>query len=153
MGWASGIRRAEVFEEAHARPQLARLHPERGQPAAHGGDEAEVAVHRPDHGGHLVHEDPEQSACRFRPRRARPVCLSMGSSAKSYARRTSGFQEQRPRLGHLLDGVPDAFAAESGRLDAAVGKVVDAQGRGVVDDHAADLERLERREDRARCRA
>ena len=39
-----------------------------------------------------------------------------------------------------LDRVADALAAEARVLHAAVGHVVDAEARHVVDDHAADLE-------------
>src|SRR3546814_5702241 len=45
-----------------------------------------------------------------------------------------------PLLGHFLDRVAHAFAAEARVLDAAVGHVVDAEAGDVADDHAADLE-------------
>src|SRR5215210_3235500 len=47
------------------------------------------------------------------------------------------------QLGHLLDRVAQALAAEAGLLDAAVRHVVDAERRHVVDDQAADLDAVE----------
>src|SRR5688572_262422 len=46
---------------------------------------------------------------------------------------------QQADLGHVLDRELDALATEAGILDAAVGHVVDAPARHVVDDDAADL--------------
>ena len=51
---------------------------------------------------------------------------------------------QQAQLGHLLDRVARAFAAEARVLHAAVRHVVDAVGRDVVDEDAAGLDGVER---------
>ena len=51
--------------------------------------------------------------------------------------------DEQLRLGHLLDRVARAFAADARVLHAAVRHVIDAPRRHVVDDDAADLEGVE----------
>src|SRR3546814_16066865 len=63
-----------------------------------------------------------------------------GRSRGARATRSWIADDQQPLLGHVLDRVAHAFAAEARVLDAAVGHVVDAEAEHVADDHAADLE-------------
>src|SRR4030042_3084748 len=49
---------------------------------------------------------------------------------------------QEPQLAHLFHGVADALAADARFLHPAVGHVVDAEGRDVVEDDAAAFETL-----------
>ena len=53
---------------------------------------------------------------------------------------------QQPRLGHVLDRPADPLAAKAGVLQPAVRHVVDAPGRDVIDDHAADLQLVVRQQ-------
>ena len=54
--------------------------------------------------------------------------------------RLSGLQNNESLFGHLADRPGGAFARVAGRLDAPVGHLVGAEGRRLVDDHAAELE-------------
>src|SRR3954451_8590265 len=53
-------------------------------------------------------------------------------------------EREQLQLGHLFNGVPEALAAGSGILDAAVGHVVDAERRHVVDHQPARVDPVER---------
>ena len=53
-------------------------------------------------------------------------------------------EEQHAQLGHVLDCVADALAADARVLDAAVGLRIDAHRGHVADDHAADVAVLPR---------
>ena len=52
-------------------------------------------------------------------------------------------------FGHFFDGGANAFAAEAGVFDAAVGHGVEAPGGGVADDDGADFEFAEGGQDAA----
>ena len=69
---------------------------------------------------------------------------SRASGRRRVARYPGWASDHDPDLGHVLDRVAQALAAEAGILDAAVGHVVDPVGRDVVDDDAAHLELGER---------
>ena len=55
-------------------------------------------------------------------------------------RKPAKLDDDEPLLGHLAHGVGGAFARVAGGLDAAVGHLVGAEGRRLVDDDAAELE-------------
>ena len=54
--------------------------------------------------------------------------------------------DEQSEFGHVFDRVPWSFASESGVLHAAVRHVIDAIRRHIVDQQAAHLESLERRQ-------
>ena len=56
----------------------------------------------------------------------------------------SALQGDEALLGQLVDGVGGAFAGVARVLDAAVGHLVGAEGRDLVDQDAAELERAAR---------
>src|SRR5918996_2920123 len=65
----------------------------------------------------------------------RPTTASSGSATVSEG---NAGEDHDPGLGHLLHRVPEPLAAVAGVLGSAVRHLVGAEGRHVVDDHAAD---------------
>ncbi len=58
------------------------------------------------------------------------------SSSKASAR----VERDHLDLGHLFDGKARAFSPEPAIADAAIGHLIDAERRGIVDEHIADFE-------------
>src|SRR5579862_8599086 len=77
-------------------------------------------------------------AARRRP--ARPHDRKPGAPRP----RSTLAHHHEPQLRHVLDRIADALAAEARVLHAAVGHVVDAERRHVVDHDAADLQLVPR---------
>src|SRR5207249_8062085 len=81
---------------------------------------------------------------------SRSAAVRALASTRAPAARTAkddlvGLREDHdPQLGHVLDGPAQPLAALAGVLHTAVGHVIDAVGRDVVDDDPADLELVER---------
>src|SRR4249919_3928281 len=57
-------------------------------------------------------------------------------------RQEGSADHQQALLGHVLDRIAHAFAAEARMLHAAIGHVVDAEARHVADDDAADFQAI-----------
>src|SRR5204862_6186578 len=78
----------------------------------------------------------------------RALWRSQGSGPRPAAKETSSLENDEPLLGHLADRVGGAFLRVTRSPDAAVGHLVGAERRRLVDGDAAELVRLGRRERR-----
>src|ERR1041385_8388141 len=78
------------------------------------------------------------------PTSVKPDPPSTMSSPPLADRSAGPGQHHDPDLRHVLDGPAGALTPQPGVLDAAVRHVVDPVRRDVIDDHAADLEPVER---------
>jgi hypothetical protein len=56
-----------------------------------------------------------------------------------YVMRLAEIHHHQFGFSHLFDGVAQAFAAQAGIFDAAVRHLINAEGRDVSGDHAADF--------------
>src|SRR5207342_2526385 len=65
-----------------------------------------------------------------------------GLAPEEKNRREGSADHQQALLGHVLDRITHAFAAEARMLHAAIGHVVDAEARHVADDYAADFQAI-----------
>src|SRR5437899_10693402 len=97
--------------------------------------QAREADEDPDPGPHEAEQDPDND------------------DRESQSDHESELEDNQALLGQLTDGVVRALAGVAGVLDAAVGHLVAAEGRRLVDHHASELELAagpQRRLERAR---